>query len=100
MDTKIRQNMVDYLNKYYKDIELSTQLENRAYDDIKENILLNLSYKHKYNYNVYFMIMNCDEIIKKKINPEDIFVKTSKELFPKHWEESQRRRDEEENYVC
>lgn len=94
-----RKAVLQYINKHCDDIKLSTNLEESAYADIKENMLLNKNFIYQYVYNVQFIVSNIDKIKEKTINPKDLFTKSSIELFPKYWKESEKRYYEAEKFI-
>ena len=60
-------------------------------------------FKHRYNYRLNFIVLNINKLEekfkKKELNPLDIFNKTPIELFPDKWEESNKRKKEEEKFL-
>ena len=108
------QNMRISVNQYIKKkIEFkkySPKFEERVYNhSLKETDLNEIKlfkyqlFKLRYNNNLKFIILNIknleDKINKKEITFNDIFKKTSIEIFPEKWKEVRKRKLEEEKFL-
>lgn len=102
MDYEKRQNIIEYINKYADDVKLSKKLERCAYDNIKHKISLDTNYMNEYNHNIKYLVSNIDIIIYKikenKIKINDIFQVSSIDLLPEKWEDSKKRKLEEDKF--
>lgn len=108
------QNMRISVNQYIKKkIEFkkySPKFEERVYNhSLKETDLNEIKlfkyqlFQLRYNKNLKFIILNIknleDKINKKEITFNDIFKKTSIEIFPEKWKEVRKRKLEEEKFL-
>lgn len=107
---KLRGVVISYLENNLKNKKLAPGLEKALYDNtIKATSLNEIKmfkyqiFKQRYNYGLGFVVLNISEfekkIKKKEITITDIFNKTPTELFPDKWEESFKRKREEEKFL-
>jgi len=111
---ELRDKVISYLKNKLKNKklapELAPKLEKAVYENTMKHTSLNeikmfkyQIFKHRYNYRLNFIVLNIAEfeekIKKKEIQPLDIFNKTPIELFPDKWEESNKRKTEEEKFL-
>lgn len=106
----LREKVVPYIAKKVKDKKLAPQLEEAVYENTMKLTSLNeikmfkyQIFKQRYNYRIMFIVLNANEleikIKKKEIKVNEIFDKSPIELFPDKWEESNRRKKEEEKFL-
>jgi len=107
---ELRDKVISYLKNKLKNKKLAPELERAVYENTMRHTSLNeikmfkyQIFKHRYNYRLNFIVLNIAEFEekfkKKEIQPSDIFNKTPIELFPEKWEESNKRKTEEEKFL-
>ena len=107
---ELRNSVISYLEGKLKNKKLSPGLEKSLYDYTMSNTSLDeikmfkyQIFKQRYNYSLCFIVLNISEFETKINNEEitisDIFNKTPIELFPEKWEESFKRKKEEEKFL-
>jgi len=107
---EFRATIISYLESKLKNKKLATGLEEALYDNTMKCTSLDeikmfkyQIFKHRYNYGLGFVVLNLSDFEKKIKNKEitttDIFNKTPTELFPDKWEESFKRKREEEKFL-
>ena len=106
----MRKNVVTYIKSKVKRKRLAKPIEKALYesvmrrspkgdlDDVNYNI-----FQQRYNYDLLFLISNIKDIEKKvekkELTIDEIFQKNPIEIFPKKWEESLKRKTEEDKFL-
>ena len=107
---ELRKTVVDYLTKKVKNKKLASKFEKAVFEDTMKSTSLNEIktfkyeiFKHRYNYRLEVIVLNIKELEEKITNkeflPNDIFNKNPSEIFHDKWEESNRRKKEEEKFL-
>ena len=106
----MRISVNQYIKKKLKNKKYSSKLEERVYNHSLKQTPINeikmfkyQRFQHRYNNNLKFIILNIKELEKKikskEITFNDIFNKSSIEIFPENWKEVTKRKIEEEKFL-
>ena len=108
--SELRVTIMAYLENKLKNKKLATGFEEALYNNtinctsLQERKMFKYQiFKQRYNYGLGFIVLNLPHFEKKikmkEIKFEDIFSKSPTELFPDKWEESDKRKREEEKFL-
>lgn len=107
---EMRQKVVKYLVKKVKNKKLAKDFEEAVFENTMKKTSINEIktfkyeiFKHRYNYRLEVIVLNIKDLEERINNSEitvnDIFNKPPTEVLPKNWEESLRRKKEEEKFL-
>lgn len=107
---ELRNKVTNYLEKKVKSKNLAKEFEEAVFKStMKKTSLDEIKtfkydiFKHRYNYRLECIVLNIKDLEKrisnKEITANDIFTKSPIEIFPKNWEESIRRKEEEDKFL-
>ena len=107
---KIRDKVTSYIESKLKDKKLASHLEKALYEYTMKRTSLNevkmfkyQIFQQRYNYDLGYLVLNIKQLEEKVVSGEityaDIFNKDPFILFPDKWEESKKRKSQEDKFL-